>query len=84
MPKRAGGSGLIRSKNEVFDDMWVRYEYELTEKGWKEVEDLENECLERIVKKYNRMELRELLRYVYRNYPDESTPTIEDISRGIT
>ncbi|RLF01799.1 MAG: hypothetical protein DRK00_10865 [Thermoprotei archaeon] len=75
--------GLIRVDTRVFDEIWFRYEYELTGRGFKAVEDWDDECIKSLVERYGKKELRELLRYVYRTYPRESTPTLSDILREL-
>lgn len=64
-------------KNEYVNNADSVEKFELTEKGqsiasqvWAKLTDAEKEELSRIKKKFNRMNLRQFLRYVYKKYPD--------------
>jgi len=75
--------GLIRVDIKFFDEIWFRYEYELTKEGFKAVENWDDECIKNLVERYGEIELKELLRYVYNKYPKESTPTLNELFREI-
>jgi len=69
--------GLVEENREEFDQEKVLYEYNLTEKGERVVglisDDQEFEALvshaDQIKSQFNRMELAEVLDFVYTEYP---------------
>jgi len=84
--------GLIEIKVEIIELFVKVYKYKLTEEGEAKVAEILRNIrstasteealkrLEKVVSRYATKPLRELLKYVYRTYPEESTPsTIEKI-----
>lgn len=77
--ERLRDNDYIAVEKEVFDVMWHRYNYSLTSKGWEAVRDIEDTCIKHLVTKYAKMPLEKLLKYIYKTYPDESTPALDEI-----
>jgi uncharacterized protein YwgA len=78
--------GLIKISNEFFGINFERKVYTITRKGYERFrklkESLDPEALKELtvlISKYAEWPLEKILKHVYRNYPEDSTPKYESL-----